>query len=141
MGGHKTRIRKEDHAFVLLSLVLIKAKRSRIKRDVWDVATETKVCREPTQYGVLPVTASGWTMICTMMCKPHRLPCRSVSPALARSCSAARFWRAAAAPCNYTGCTQNTDITDIMQGRQGPALHVQYDSSAVWGVASSNCRN
>ncbi len=31
----------------------------------------------------------------------------------------------------FTKCTQNTDITDIKQGRQGPALYVQYEISLL----------
>ncbi len=70
----------------LLSLVLIKQKKIKTQRDIRDVATEAEGRRELTQDGVLPMTAGGWTLICTKMGRPHRLPCRTVPPALARGC-------------------------------------------------------
>ncbi len=67
MGGHRTRIIKEDRAFVLLSLVLIKQKKSKTKRDVRDVDTEAEGCRELTQDGDLPCLADVVALSCTMM--------------------------------------------------------------------------
>ncbi len=67
MGGHRTKIIKEDYAFVLLSLVLIKQKKSKTKRNVRDVATEDEGCRELTQDGVLPCLAGVGALNCTMM--------------------------------------------------------------------------
>jgi hypothetical protein len=66
-GGHRTRIIKEDHDFVLLSLVLIKQKKSKTKRDVGDVAPEAEGCKELTQDGVLPCHADVGALNCTMM--------------------------------------------------------------------------
>jgi hypothetical protein len=74
-------------------------------------------------------------MISSLMGGPYRLPCRTVSPAvelyrltLAKSCPAANFWQSQLLYSWWfiAKCAQNTDITEIKQGRQGPALHVQY---------------
>jgi hypothetical protein len=85
--------------------------------------TEAKDRRELTQEGVLPCLASGEAVICTMMGGPYRLSWRTVPLALAWLPASGNPRCCCCCWC-IKKCTQNTDITEIMQGRQGPALHV-----------------
>ncbi len=94
--------------------------------------------REPTQYSVLPAYL-GW--------KGDDLHCngRPVPPTMTY-CTALPWQeavqlRASGNPSYccccwcFTKCTQNTDITEIKQGRQGPALHAHECRNWDWGRA------
>jgi hypothetical protein len=62
-------------------------------------------------------------MICTVVGGPYRLSCSTVPPALPSSCSCSCELLEHPAAAAADNCTQNTDMDEITQGRQGPALY------------------
>ncbi len=66
----------------------------------------------------------------TVMGRPYQLPWRDVPPAK-KLLSYDRFGQSQLSLVYYKMYTKHPDMTEITQGRQGQALHVEFDSSLV----------